>query len=320
MVKKPKSIYMHYEGDVDIKKVEIDDHTRVGDVIKEHLPQFANSSDYNEDLEAYVEDGKEQLSKDSLIADLKLENKGHLHFSRCSRVKTSVLFGDQQFVFDDLKPAFTLRKVRRILSKEGNISQQDLKGHKFRLTQTSNDLDLDSHLGSFTTYPSCEVKLYLVKPVKIQGFVKPEVSLFLDHIESNEFQSGVDRGYWEVIDSDQISSTWPLVFVRVAQGNKKFTLRFDLSGYPVLAPKGELWDEEKNTLLSKDKRPTGCENLNVAVRMSYGGPPQTSLYIPCDRGALTTHPEWREKYPVETWKKGDQVAKYLRFFHSLLNT
>jgi hypothetical protein len=92
----------------------------------------------------------------------------------------------------------------------------------------------------------------------------PDESTFRAHLAGPRFQSGVDRGWWRLVSVD-----WPHALIAVAAaeragGPAEFALRFELAGYPVVAPTAAPWDLFTGALLAQNKRPKG------ALRISTG--------------------------------------------------
>ncbi len=167
-----------WEGDLNAVFVKVDGDTRIGDVIKKHLPQFANASDYNEDIEAYLENGKDELSKDAKVSELGLKEGDALHFSRCSKIDVTVHYGDKEVILNDLRPSLILKRVERQAIREMKIGAS-AKKLEFQNRANGETLSDKLHLGSLTTYPSCEVSLDLVlveekvKEIIVNGRPKP---------------------------------------------------------------------------------------------------------------------------------------------------
>lgn len=149
-----------WEGSPTNSTIEVNTDTRIGDIIKKHLSQFANSSDYNEDLEAYLENSKEELSKDSNIAELGLKEGETLHFNRCSKIDVTVCYGDKETVLNDLHPSFILKKVEKKAIRELEVDETT-KTLQLKLKGGDEVLDDKLHLGCLTTYPSCKVSFEL---------------------------------------------------------------------------------------------------------------------------------------------------------------
>lgn len=142
----------------------------------------------------------------------------------------------------------------------------------------------------------------------------PSQRAYEEDLAGGAFQRGVAFGKWRVISGD-----WPNPLIAVSAGDRpdsptEFVLRFDLTDYPERAPTAQMWDVEKGGLLAHGMRPRGTENIQKAFRVDW----QPALYIPCDRVALESHAQWRDKQGA--WKPGHDLTHYLRFVHDLLNS
>lgn len=310
------NIFIHKEGQLHADKVEITPKTRIGDIIKDHLPEYSNADDHFEDLEAYLENEKKDLSKDSSPDTGAFKDGDRIHFSRCRKVDVKVIYMDQSIVLKDLSPAFILRKIRKLAGDELQLHQNDLKKLKFKRNKEEDFLDFNIHIGSLTTYPSCEVVLYLLEPIKIQGFKDATLDMLEKHLDVFEFQDAIDRGRWSLVYP--ANETFPELYVKMNSPLGEFTLKLNIEGYPTVAPLGRLWDLDSDETLDKAKRPVVLNN-QVAFRMEYGKPTCNSLYIPCDRCAMKTHPDWKTKYPADWWKPTDTIFKYVNFVYHLIN-
>lgn len=155
------NILISWEGNPQGKSIRVDGDTRIGDIIKRDLPQFANASDHFQDLEAYKENGTEELSKDATISNLKLKENDLIHFNRCTKIDVTIHFEDKEVNLDSIPSGYTLKKVER---KAIKALQLDLSGKILQLSLKGSEdvLDESSHIGSFTTYPNCEIELCII--------------------------------------------------------------------------------------------------------------------------------------------------------------
>lgn len=136
---------------------------------------------------------------------------------------------------------------------------------------------------------------------------------FRTHINKGPFLNGVTRGKWRLIDI-----SWPYAFIAVSaakrdNGPEEFIIRFELSNYPTEPPTADLWDMEKLSKLDASMRPCGEARVSKAFRAD-----RSSLYLPCDRLEISSHPEWRDKHPSMLWSPDGDITQYLRIIHELL--
>ena len=147
--------------------------------------------------------------------------------------------------------------------------------------------------------------------------LRPDERVFRDHVSSARFQDGVERDRWRVVGDIE----WPFVLIAVTAGPrdkapKEFFLRFDLTGYPALAPTATPWNPQTDTLLEEDQRPKG-DRVGYVFRSDLDG--GISLYAPFDRKGLDRHPDWREKYPLQVWNAKRDLTWVLQILHQMLN-
>lgn len=149
---------------------------------------------------------------------------------------------------------------------------------------------------------------------------QPDEQVFWSHINSGPFQSGVDRGWWRLI-----SVTWPAALIGVAAAPRsnsldEYVFRFDLNNYPQSAPTAVPWDVDRDTVLERGKWPGGRTRLKEIFRSDFITGGSHHLYVPCDRSAISHHPEWKGIYPHLFWKSSSDITLYLGFVHGLLNS
>ncbi len=149
-----------------------------------------------------------------------------------------------------------------------------------------------------------------------ERIVPPDERAFRAHVAGPRFQSGVDRGEWRLIEIE-----WPHALIGVtaakrANGPPEFVLWFELSGYPTSSPTATPWDLDQKSPLAPEKRPKG-DRVGMAFRSDWNG--GVALYVPYDRVAIDSHPNWRTQYPRYVWDATKDITFYLRNVHELLN-
>ncbi len=144
----------------------------------------------------------------------------------------------------------------------------------------------------------------------------PDERTFQAHLGRPSFTAGVDRCQWRLIEV-----AWPEAFMSVRAGPRPgapddFFFRFDLTGYPTTAPTAAPWDMNSAELLAPAMRPKG-EIIGSVFRADWEG--GRALYAPFDRVALNGHPDWRTRYPAQSWNETEDIAFYLQQLWRLLN-
>jgi hypothetical protein len=133
------------------------------------------------------------------------------------------------------------------------------------------------------------------------------------HLCSGRFLAGAAKNRWRLIDL-----MWPLVFIEVcACDGRRFTIRYECSGYPDIAPTGTLWDLTSGQQLGAERWPRGGRVSNVFNPNWKGG---TALYIPCDRESIPGHPNWQSEHPWLIWNPSRGLLQYIEAVCELLQS
>lgn len=127
----------------------------------------------------------------------------------------------------------------------------------------------------------------------------PDERAVRKHLDGAVFQAGVTTGRWRLM-----SFEWPNVTIAVRAAPRvgapdEFVIRFEVTGYPNIAPTGDIWDLAAGTLLSAARRPKG-DAIGMIFRTDgwNGG---AGMYAPWDRVGLQAHPDWAQVYPRSAW-------------------
>jgi hypothetical protein len=150
--------------------------------------------------------------------------------------------------------------------------------------------------------------------------ILPDQKVFLAHLRSGSFQSGLDRGWWRLVSVD-----WPVAMIGVSAAPRKkspseYILRFDCANYPQAAPTAQPWDLDHNITLDPAKWPGGQNHLVDVFRIGWSVNGIICLYIPCDRLSFQGHNDWPVKYPQLTWKNDSDITLYLCTIYDLLHS
>lgn len=145
--------------------------------------------------------------------------------------------------------------------------------------------------------------------------IGPDQRAFEADVAKAAFRLGQTEGRWRLI-----SLAWPFVFFAVAaKDGREYVLRLNCAGYPQAAPTGGPWDMKTGTVLAFDLWPRGRGGRVSAVfRTDWKS--GTALYLPCDRGSLAGHDNWRSEMPSKIWRPADGIVQYLELVHELLQS
>lgn len=149
----------------------------------------------------------------------------------------------------------------------------------------------------------------------VQAGIGPDQRALCDHLRSARFQAGIDSGRWRLI-----SKSWPNALIAISAAPREgapaeFVLKFELSGYPTIAPNGCPWDLDADTVLPAAKRPKGVR-VGQIFRADWNE--GRGLYAPWERLALD-HADWAAKYPKDIWTPRRDLTFYLTNVHDALN-
>jgi hypothetical protein len=152
--------------------------------------------------------------------------------------------------------------------------------------------------------------------------MKPDLQLLKKHVGEAQFIMGIEDGKWGILDFHPELPTWPFIFFWVKAREKtnhpdKYFFRFDLSGYPELAPTACPWDPENNTPLQAKQWPKGPKQVSKVFNPAWNA---NALYAPCDRLAMSGHELWRTVHPNLWWQSSFKIIIYLTFIFRLLNS
>lgn len=153
----------------------------------------------------------------------------------------------------------------------------------------------------------------------------PDQQVFLAHVQSGCFQSGVDRGWWRLAPADQLApgDQWPIVLIGISAASRKnsppeYIFRFNCKDYPQTGPTAQPWDLDRGTPLEAAKWPGGRNRVTDVFRPEFNVNQTPCLYIPCDRLAFTGHLDWPVLHPKLIWRPDSNVTLYLHAVHDLL--
>jgi hypothetical protein len=141
---------------------------------------------------------------------------------------------------------------------------------------------------------------------------------FEQHINRPEFRLAKYERRWEILTVE-----WPNVFVRIYAEYRDgapgyFDFRFDCVGYPNALPTAIPWDHSISQPLAFARWPKGRSHIPSIFNPSWES--GRSLYLPCDRLAIKSHPDWATRYPHWLWKADSGLSHYIRIIHGLLNS
>lgn len=136
-------------------------------------------------------------------------------------------------------------------------------------------------------------------------------------LASPRFRAGVLRKHWRKVSYD-----FPLLIVAVAAvepdgAASEYSFRFELTGFPAVAPAVQIWDCAKSELLAVDRRPKGSQR--VAEAFKNWGPNKDTIYRPWERTS-GAHNNWAQSHPDLAWHAKRDLTFVLEDLHGLLTS
>jgi hypothetical protein len=132
---------------------------------------------------------------------------------------------------------------------------------------------------------------------------------------SPRFLAGGARRHWR-----RVSYRFPILVMAVAAiepdgSSSEYYFRFELTGFPGVAPEVRMWDAEANAPLAPARRPKGSLRVTEAFK-SWGN---DTVYRPWDRHA-GAHGNWATAYPMLAWHPKRDLTFILEDLHGLLTS
>ena len=147
--------------------------------------------------------------------------------------------------------------------------------------------------------------------------MRPDILQFNEHVNSVEFQAGVNANMWGIKYDDLERPTWPCIYIwiralPIPTKPEKYFFKFDLTGYTATAPTACPWDIDKDIMLPLCDRPNNSASI-IAVFQS-GFQQSQCLYTPLDRLAQIGHDPWKTQHPDLWWKPNFTIQTYVLLF------
>jgi hypothetical protein len=146
----------------------------------------------------------------------------------------------------------------------------------------------------------------------------PDELVFRNHVKNGAFESGVDRGRWQLVSID-----WPFAIIKITAAPREgapsqYAFRFELSNYPESAPTAQPWSVEAGEALAFKNWPGGTNRIRYAF--NPGWKDGSCLYLPCDRQAIEGHEQWRNQHPEMIWSSVGDITQYIHIIYDLLHS
>ena len=161
---KELQIYVHAENNKEPQIIPVDETSTVQDIINEYAKKF-NTVPGEVNLFLQDEDDSKEKGKHADAAGIK--KRSHVHCHRCRKITVTVFFnGDDKNI--EVPPSFTAKNLIKKIFQIFSIDKNDATEYLLKL-EDGTILQPDDHIGSFSSYPQCQVKIYLTDNKPIQG-------------------------------------------------------------------------------------------------------------------------------------------------------
>lgn len=160
-------IYLHTENEKEPEILSISKTEKIKDFIQKHKER-KGFSEKIEEIYLFIEDEDENIIIEH-FEEIEFPEKTHLHLHRCKKISVVINYNgkDESKYFS---PATTGKKVFEWAIKEFKISPVDALNFEIRINNQKGELLKDTdHIGSFVSHHHCELNLFLVPKVNIQG-------------------------------------------------------------------------------------------------------------------------------------------------------
>lgn len=159
-------IYLHGENNRDPKLIEVSEDASVNEVIIKYNQEFSTSYKL-EDVELFIEDEEGLKQKDEVGEKAGLKMKAHIHCHRCKKIAVVISYNgeNKQFHFP---PSITAKVILRQGVHAFNISPSDAGDYLLKLDDKTI-LQPSDHIGSYASFPHCQVILFLTPTKPVQG-------------------------------------------------------------------------------------------------------------------------------------------------------
>lgn len=164
----PTRVYIQSEYFPDIKFVEVNDEATVAELKHAALALLPPGTDASDLTLSVEDDDDDDHGHATHVKHLKKEHGVRVHLHRCKEVEVKVRFG-AEVVHHKFRPATTVGRVRLWAGEKLGMAPCDIAEHVLQIAGTTEQPDVDIHIGSITKCPQCEVTFDLVPAHRING-------------------------------------------------------------------------------------------------------------------------------------------------------
>lgn len=164
----PTRVYIQSEHFPDIKLVEINDDATIYELKRAVLALLPPGTDATELTLSVEDDDDDAHAGATHVKHLKKEHGVRVHLHRCKHVDVHVRFG-AEVVHRQFRPVATVGLVRLWAGHKLGMAPGDIAEHVLQIAGTTEQPDVDIHVGTLTKCPQCSVMFDLVPAHRING-------------------------------------------------------------------------------------------------------------------------------------------------------
>ena len=164
----PTRVYIQSEYFPDIKFVEVNNEATLAELKQAVLALLPTGIDIAGLILSVEDDDYDAHGHSTHVKHLKKEHGVRVHLHRCKQVEVKVRFG-AEVVNHKFRPATTVGRVRLWAGEKFGMAPGDIAEHVIQIAGTSEQPDVDIHIGTLTKCPQCEVTFDLVPAHRING-------------------------------------------------------------------------------------------------------------------------------------------------------
>lgn len=164
----PTRVYIQSEHFSDIKFVEIDDDATIEELKYAALALLPAGTDASDQTLSVEDDDDDAHGHTTHVKHLKEEHGVRVHLHRCKHVEVHVRFG-AEVVHHQFRPATTVGRVRLWAGEKLGMAPGDIAEHVLQIAGSTEQPDVDVHIGTLTKCPQCAVTFDLVPAHRING-------------------------------------------------------------------------------------------------------------------------------------------------------
>ncbi len=159
-------IYLHGENEKEPKLVEISEDSTLKELLLKYQEAFGITDIEIDNFNLFI-DQDEAKNNEHHHKKVDIKKHSHVHCHRCEKVNVFIDYNGKGLTFTT-KPSETGVALVKNAAKQFDISEGDAVDLILK-TSSGEIIQKTDRIGSFVSYPNCEIKLHLIHDKRIQG-------------------------------------------------------------------------------------------------------------------------------------------------------